>query len=429
MKTQKLIDLERDRLGLIADARSTLEKLNETTDDKDAAELGRKHEALMRSLDENTLDMEQAKLDADGDEHRASRRPGSSGEVTGSDDGGSNWLSGKRCDWRDQRGNPVRVLARDERMAERDSGTVSMGDLVRAQITGARNEEEKRALSEGTDSAGGYTVPTPLADRFLDRMRAASVAIRAGALTVPMESETLAIARLASDPTVAWRAENASIAEGDPTFERCTFTAKTLAGGIKLSRELAEDSINVGAMIENAFAKAMAEKLDYAAIWGDGSSNSPTGVASTVGINTVSIGVPFNSYDDVIDGIYELQLDNAADPTAMIMHPRTNAAMAKLKDGDGNPLSIPEMVARVPRLLTTAAPIDETEDSRTDASSIVLGDFTQLMIGMRHQLEIRVFDQPYASTGQLYVVAWLRADVQLAHPAAFCTLTGILPVI
>ena len=85
------------------------------------------------------------------------------------------------------------------------------------------------------------------------------------------------------------------------------------------------------------------------------------------------------------------------------------------------------MIARIPRLATSAAPIDETQGTATNASSIILGDFRQLMIGMRHQIEVRVFDQPFATTGQVAVLAWMRADVQLAQPKAFCALNGIIP--
>ena len=245
-----------------------------------------------------------------------------------------------------------------------------------------------------------------------------------------MTSETLAIARLATDPDVEWRAENSAIAEGDPTFERVTFTAKTLAGMVRMSRELAEDSINVGAMIEQAFAAKMATKLDYAAIWADGTDNSPTGVVSTANVHSVAMaanGAALSNYDKQIDAIYEMAAADAADPTAQVMNPRTKAALAKLKDGDGNPLSVPAMVSQVPMLSTTAAPIDEAQGTASNASSIVFGDFTQLMIGMRHQLEIRVFDQTLAATGQLLVGAWLRADVQLAQPKAFSVLKGVTP--
>jgi HK97 family phage major capsid protein len=429
----QIIELKRKRLTAIDEARGLLRDMRAATDEKTAAELSRKHDAAMLDIDALDLDIREADALADEEAATIARRPDMSGEGRGVEDGrpAGYWpFKGSDIGWRNAKGEPVRVLGSRENFATRSDSGLSVGDIVRARITGPRNDEEKRALSEGTDSAGGFTVPTPLASRFIDLMRSKSVAIRAGAMTVPMDSETLAMARLASDPTVAWRAENAAIAEGDPTFDRVTFTAKTLAGQIKISRELAADSVNVGAMIENALAQASALKLDQAAIWGAGTDNSPTGVYSTSGINSVSMGAngaALTDYDKVLDAIYELQLDNAEDPTAMIMHPRTNLVMAKFKDGDSNPLSPPEMVARVPRLLTTSASIAETQGSASNASSIVVGDFRHLMIGMRHQLEIRVYDQPLASTGQLLVVAWLRADVQLVQPKSFCKLVGIIP--
>lgn len=118
---------------------------------------------------------------------------------------------------------------------------------------------------------------------------------------------------------------------------------------------------------------------------------------------------------------------NAADPTAMICAPRTEIALAKLKDADGNPLRAPDLVSRVPLLSTTSAPIDETEGTATNASSIVIGDFRDLLIGLRTSLEIRIFDQPLAGNGQLLAIAWLRADIQTARPKSFCKLTGIKP--
>lgn len=305
-----------------------------------------------------------------------------------------------------------------------------MGDAVRAKIFGARTDAERRALSEGTDSAGGYTVPAPVAVNFIDRLRRQSVASRAGALTVPMDSETLAIARLETDPTVAWRAENASIAEGDPTFGRVLFTAKSLSGILKISRELLADTVNAGSIIESALVKAMALELDRAAIFGDGSANSPTGVINVSGINEVEMGTngaALTNYEELIDAIYEMQLDNAEDPTAAIMHPRTRRDMAKLVDGDGNPLVVPEMVSRVPMLTTTAAAIDETQGTSENASSIVFGDFTQLMIGMRENITVQVLNERFAENGQIGLVVHARADVQLAHKASFSRLKGIIP--
>lgn len=117
-----------------------------------------------------------------------------------------------------------------------ESGGLSFGRVVRALATGNRtglSDVEVRALSEGSDAAGGFTVPEVLGAQFIDRVRNAMVVMRAGAVTVPMTSDTLHLARLAqpgihagSPPTNAaiggWKIENDPIIEGDLTLERVT---------------------------------------------------------------------------------------------------------------------------------------------------------------------------------------------------------------
>ena len=60
-------------------------------------------------------------------------------------------------------------------------------------------------------------------------------------------------------------------------------------------------------------------------------------------------------------------------------------------------------------------------------SSVFIGDFTQLMIGLRtsFRLEVsRVAGDAFTNL-QVWIRAYLRADIQLAHPEAFCVLTGV----
>lgn len=428
MKTAKLIELERDRLELVEEIRALHDAFDaDKASVKDFEAQERKERPIYRKIDRLDLDIAEERLNAGEGEASADRRPGARGSANGTDDGSAVYPDS--YNWTDKRGNPVRVVGRGGSISERQHTGPSVGDIIRARIAGPRNEAEERALSEGTDSAGGFTVPAPLASDFIDLMRSQTRAIQAGAMTVPMDSATLAMARLASDPTVAWRAENAAIAEGDPTFDRVLFEARTIAGKVTLSRELADDSINIGRMIQTALAGAMAVELDKAAIYGDGTGNAPRGVWHTSGINAVSMGTngaALTDYDPLLDAILELKNDNAADPTAMVANPRTEIALAKLKDADNNPLRVPELVSRIPLLSTTSAPVNETEGTADTASSIVFGDFTQLMIGMRQEVEIRVYDHTMATNGQLTVLAWMRADAQLSQPKSFCKLTGIL---
>lgn len=342
---------------------------------------------------------------------------------------GSDWSETRsNSGWTDQKGEPVRVLAPGELWAERKAEGIALGDAMRALAIGPRNDFERKALEEGTTTAGGFTVPAPLATWYIDRLRARSVVVQAGARTVPMDSSTMAIARLDSDPAIGWREESAAVAEGDPTFGRVTLQARSIAGIVKVSRELVADTVNAAAMLENAFVRTMALELDRVAIWGSGTAPEPRGIANTVGINEVSMGTngaQLANYSKLIDAIYELHLDNVTEVTAGILHPRTAASLAKLVDTNGNPLVEPKMTADIARRATTAAPINETQGTSSDCSSIIYGDFRELLIGMREDINIRVLSEAFAGVGQIAFLVHARADVALTHAASFSRLKGI----
>jgi HK97 family phage major capsid protein len=95
-------------------------------------------------------------------------------------------------DWLQQRG------AFDPAEAE----GVSFDRYLRGMATGEWDgAEHERALAEATVGAGGALVPSPLAARVIDLARNQTVVLRAGAVTVPMTAQTLALARLTSEGT------------------------------------------------------------------------------------------------------------------------------------------------------------------------------------------------------------------------------------
>lgn len=335
--------------------------------------------------------------------------------------------------WCAHDGRVIRVLAKHERMSDdryrgRDAN-FGFGEYVASMVIGTNRPEIRNSLAEGTDSAGGYTVPTHLMTEVIDLMRAKTVVIQAGALTVPLDSKTTKIARLASDPAAAWRAELGNVATSDPTFDAVEFNARSLAVIVKVSRELLEDSININQALTAAFAGAMAVEMDRVALFGSGTTPEPRGVANTTGINSVSMGTngaALTNYGPLLDAIYEIEADNAL-PSAWVMHPRTARALNGLADSTGQPLRAPEAVTAYPRLASTNVPISQTQGTAANASSIILGDWSQLLIGVRSEMRIEILRELYAGTHEYGFVCHLRADVAVAHPAAFCKLVGITP--
>lgn len=427
-------DLHGKRKAAVTAARQVMANLTDSTDQDECRKAERAHDIIVAAIELIDGEMDRRKafgqttpltLDQRGVPAQAS------GTVYFGQDGSRFVPDGERSGpsgWEDRKGNEIRVLSPKDSFANGERSELSIGRYLRAVVCGPSNDVERRALAEGTDSAGGYTVPAPLAAQFIDRLRAASVCVRAGARTIPMTSKTLAIATLESDPTVAWRAENSQISPSDPTFGVVEFDAKSLMGLVIASRELLDDTVNASAMLENAFIEQTALKFDQGLLFGTGADNQPTGLSNVSGLASVSMGTngaALTNYDKLLDAIYEIQVANGGNPNAMVHHPRTGLALAKLKDSDGNPLRVPEMVAAVRSLPTTSVPIDQTQGTSNAASSILFGDFTKMLIGMRNELVIRVLNERYADYNQVGFVFGMRADVQLERKAHFSKLVGI----
>ena len=341
------------------------------------------------------------------------------------------------------------VLTREQRCAdfirhrggaryvgERGSDTGRFGAIVRALALGDRrglSDFETRALAEGTDAAGGFTVPEVLAGAFVDRVRAAMVTMKAGAVTVPMTSDTLHLARLAQPgiytdgspggPGPVWKVENDPISEGALTLERVTFTARTLPLIVKLSVELSEDSSNIDTILEREMAAAMALELDRVALLGSGTAPEPRGVLHQSGVNVVALHDTPTDYDFLIDAIGRVWGENF-EPNARIYNASLATAIAKFKSTvDSQPLRVPDVVAAVPAFRTNQIP---TNGSPSD-NTLFVGDFTQLLIGLRtsFRLEVSRVASDSFDNLQIAVRAYLRADVQLAHPEAFDITTHV----
>ena len=316
----------------------------------------------------------------------------------------------------------------------RDEGlSIHIGDYIAGVVTGrwrsSQAEAEARAMSVGELAGGGYAVPNPLSQKFIDLARAQSVVMRAGAVTVPMDSATLDIARLERDPQFNWTAENAEITSADLTLGRVRFQARKVAALIKMSIELFEDSPNIGDIIQQALVQAAALELDRVALVGDGSNNQPTGIfrnASQNDMEMYALDAVFPNYDGISRIVQAIRTRNH-EPNAMIWHPRTAGDADRLKDGDLQPLQPPPSVAALEKFTTTSIPINLGPGSPADSSIIIAGKFDELLVGMRREVNIEVSREAGEAfkNGQVWIRAILRADVQLARSYAFGVVTGV----
>lgn len=322
------------------------------------------------------------------------------------------------------------LAARNDQRQPEGHAELSLSKYLRGIVTGDWSDAdgERRAMNEGTQSAGGYAVPPALVAQIIDLARPKTRVLQAGARVIPMATKKVDVAKWTSDPTPAWHTESAVIAESDGALGSVSLTAKTLAGLTRASRELLEDAQGVQDELMRAFADQFALTIDRAALYGSGIDPEPRGVKNTSGITIdTSFGAngstPAN-YDFLVNAV-GAQQDQNEDPNAVILAPRTERTIALFKDTTNQPLRAPQMLEGLPRYATTQVPTNLTAGTSTNASDVFVADWTKLYVGVRTQLVIRVLQERFADTGELGFLTWWRGDIAVARPKAFTVVTGV----
>ena len=309
-----------------------------------------------------------------------------------------------------------------------DEPELSLAKSLRGYLTGEWDgaDLERKAMAS---SALGAILPTPISNQIIDLARNASTVIRAGAVTVPMTTATLKLARMTGDVTAAWYAEAGAISESDATLDSVTLTARKMACMVRINREILEDSSpGVDGIIRNSVAQAMALELDRVALVGTGTAPQPRGLQNVSGINTVtSVGTPAD-YGKFLDAIFEVRLDNF-EPNAVINSVRTAKTLAKLFTGissDKTPLMMPSDYSALTRFASNQIPVNLGVG--TNESLAFVGKFDELMIGLRQNIIIEVSNSAsdVFEKDQVMLRATWRGDVQVTRATAFC-LTDLPP--
>lgn len=313
-----------------------------------------------------------------------------------------------------------------------EDAQIELHDFLRGVANMQTTPAVRNALTVGTDTAGGFTVPTVLLPQILKALVPVSSLLQAGAGLVLLDdgAKSFNMAAVNAIPTAAWRSENGALAESDPTFRNVQVIPQSLSFMFKVSRELLADGQGLQEALYIAVAQAFAKELDRVGLRGTGTAPQPRGILNTAGIQSVTNGAngaALASYANLLSGVQSVLQADAPMPTAAIMSPRSLVKLAGLTDTTNQPLRKPAMLDGVPLIGTSQIPNNLTVGTSTDCSEIYVGDFTQLRFMLREQLSVQVLAERFAENGQVGFACHMRADVAVLYPAAFCVVTGVRP--
>jgi len=325
----------------------------------------------------------------------------------------------------------IRLLRKDEKIVdvyppkskeERELSQLDFGKFMGLAVgeKPSDSDKERRALGSYLDASGSVTVPSAILGSVYDLARNMSVVIQSGAPTILMKTPKLMLPKLVTDPTGSWKPENAEADDAGPTFGGVELQARTLFFWIQISRELFSDGALIEPTIRGAIAAAAALEIDRAALVGSGAGEVPQGIYNDADVASTAVSAN-GAWNDISDSLYRLENANHQ-ANAIILSPRSQNYIRKLKDGEGLYIKQPEWS---PPLKSTKQILDTYGDGSNE-SILITGDYRNIIIGLRDSLQIEILKEVKAQRNQVVMMGALRADVAVLRPAAFDIVSGVL---
>lgn len=289
------------------------------------------------------------------------------------------------------------------------------------------NTRAQPPLVAGTASVGGNIVFTE-PQSFIELLRNQMVINDAGARTLTGLQGPIAFPRQKTAGTASWGAEAASVASSYLTLDQLTMAPSELKSWTSYSRRLLVQSTpDVDNIVRADLAMIHAIAIDYAAMYGTGSSQ-PTGVVSVSGIGSVVTGATNGvapTYDTIVG------LEGAVDKAnalrgalAYITTPYVKQALkltAKLTNTIASPVWETDGTMNGYRALSTnQLPHNLTKGTATTVcSAILFGNWQELFVGFWGGFEIITDPYSLADSGQIKLATFQLADVGVRHAASF----------
>lgn len=277
-----------------------------------------------------------------------------------------------------------------------------------------------------TTSSAPELVPTDhRADLYIQPLRNRLLARRLGVRVLSGLHGNVTIPKHGTGVSVGWVAENGAVPDSDVNPSNITLSPKHAGGVTELSRQLImQSSPDVEQLVRDDFAAVLAQAIDSALIKGGG-ANEPTGVLSTVGIQTANLATL--NWANVLAMKAKAELANV-DASSWLFNPSVAAKFAGTEKSTGTGIYLlgdDGKMAGIQSYSTNQVPNNATPDP--DAGIAILGDWSQVLLGIWSEIDILVnpYAQPAYGRGGVLVRAMSTVDVAVRHPQAFVVASDI----
>jgi len=345
----------------------------------------------------------------------------------------------------------------------------SLGRMVQAQVTGdwrkagfEREMNDEIAKQVGRDAEGIYVpdfawqqrgplstaatgatgsevvfddfVPTAhRGDMFIEALRAQQVLSGLGATYMTGLTGRIKMPKMATGANAAFVEELGDVTDGAGTDGGVTLQPRTMGAFVDLSRLLMMESVPaIEQVIRDDLLRSAADRTEFHAIQGSGSSGQPTGILNTSGVNDLDISantdVAALTWADLVGLVKLVEEDNGVvngNALGFLTHPSVKAKMAqtvRVASTDSVMLlNDPwNQIYGYPAAFSSNVPTTlDPGDGGSDAAAMIFGDFSQLIIASFGAPSILVDPYTGSKAGTVRMVLHAELDVGVRNAVSF----------
>jgi hypothetical protein len=273
------------------------------------------------------------------------------------------------------------------------------------------------------DAVAGPLYPTVhRGDLFIDMLRSSLITARLGATILDGLVGDQDIPKQTGSSVAQWVPEDGALTETDPTFADVHLSPKTVGSLTSVTRRSLINAVpSIEGILRRDLAAVVSRAIDYAALFGTGAANTPTGVINQTDVVELSLATP--SWAQVLTFPTTIQMADAdLGSLGWAMSPRAAAKLRATNKVSGEPehgflMTTPTDLAGYPVVVGTGMP----PEGSPQAATVVFGQFSQLLIGFWSGLD--VLANPFADSafprGRVLIRAMRDVDVAVRHGEAF----------
>jgi HK97 family phage major capsid protein/HK97 family phage prohead protease len=270
-------------------------------------------------------------------------------------------------------------------------------------------------------------------DMFIEALRAKQVMANLGVTFMGGLTNRIKMPKFSAGATAAFVEELGAVADQSQTDAGITLQPRTMGCFVDISRLALKESVPaLDQIVQDDLLRAAADLIESSAISGSGSGGQPTGILNNGDVGNVDISADTDvaalTWADLTDLVKTVEDADGiinAQTLGWLSNPKVKAKMAntvKVSSTDSIMLlndpwnSIygyrAEFTSNVPSNLNPG-------DGGTDASALIFGDFSQLIVGLFGGADIMIDETTGGLAGTTRIILHQDIDIAIRNGASF----------